>query len=110
MYKRISVVCVVCVGLLALPAFGEPREWSDDFSSAATYDSPSLVAPCYGGPSTKYTLLEALTGDIANERALSGNGRLAFTNRSTFNLLARPFLPGAERRWPDALRRLLGRR
>ena len=64
-----------------LSASGAPREWSDDFSAVITYDTTSLFAPCYAGPSTRYTIMEVLTGDISNDHAVSGGGNLRITSR-----------------------------
>jgi hypothetical protein len=84
MHRNIQGILVI--GLLAAPARGQPREWSDDFATAATYDSVSLYGPCRGGSPTKYTLFEALTGDVYNGRVVAGNGRFEFTCRSLFEL------------------------
>jgi hypothetical protein len=73
------------IGLIVVPAFGQPREWKDDFTTVTTYDSGSVYATCASptAPSTKYTLIEAFTGNPFNGRALSGGGKFIFTNRST---------------------------
>ena len=68
------IIVLVTAGLIACPAWAQPREWSDDFTTAATYDDVSLNAPCSGGPSTKYTLIEGLTADTFNDHAVSGGG------------------------------------
>jgi hypothetical protein len=81
--------------LLAVPAWGEPRQWIDDFKTAATYDSVSLYGPCNGGASTKYTMLEAYTGNIYNERSVSGDGSLRITSRSIENGLTGSRYSGA---------------
>jgi hypothetical protein len=71
----------LALGLSATTTMGEPRQWSDDFTLAATYNSDSLYASCLGSV-TKYTLLEPLRGDINNQRVWSGGGSLNFTCRS----------------------------
>jgi hypothetical protein len=75
--------CFLVVAFLVTPVLGQPREWADDFTAVRTYDSASLFAPCSGGPSTKYSIIEVFNGDIYNERALSGGGSFIFSNRTT---------------------------
>jgi len=79
MPRRVSVLLAA---LLVAPAWSQPRQWVDDFLTVTTYDSASLLAPCYGGPGTKYTVLEGFTGDIFNEHAVSGDGSLRLTSRA----------------------------
>lgn len=72
--RRELMTIVLGVGLLVCPAFGQPAPlvFTDAFTAAATYDSTSWLWPAYGGPRTKYTVLELLNGDISNEQAVSG--------------------------------------
>lgn len=83
--RRRLVLCLAVVvfhgALVVRMAWSQPRRWSDDFETRATYNSTSWLAPCYDGESTKYTVMEDVVGDIANARALSDGGKLIFTNR-----------------------------
>jgi hypothetical protein len=81
---RRSFLSLLAVGLVVPPLMGEPRQFTDDFTTVTTYDSNSLTAPCYvsGAPSTKYTVFEAIQGGYYNERMVSGGGKLLFSNRS----------------------------
>jgi hypothetical protein len=79
---RQLIITSVCVGGLFAVSLAQPRQWRDDFTTAATYDSDSLVATCAGpAPSTKYTMIEPTMGDIYNDRAVSGGGRLLISSR-----------------------------
>jgi hypothetical protein len=73
---------ILTIGIAAATAWGQPREWSDDFTVVATYDSRSLYGPCRGGGPTKYTLVEAMLGEIYTQRAWSGGGYFTFNTRS----------------------------
>ena len=79
---RSTLVFFLSISWFAASAFGQPREWSDDFTTAATYDDASRKAPCYGpAPSTKYTMVEVFTGETKNDRAVSGGGSLLVSSR-----------------------------
>ena len=59
-----NAILLVSAALIAVPAFGQPREWVDDFTASITYNSDTLLGPCYGATvSTKYTLLDRMQGD-----------------------------------------------
>jgi len=74
-------ICTFALVWITVPAFGQPLEWSDDFTTVTTYDIATLLAPCYGGSPTKYTLLDGWTADIFNQHAVSGGGSLVITGR-----------------------------
>jgi hypothetical protein len=88
MMLRISL-CLVVAGTVVAPIGAQPRQFSDDFTAVATYDSASLWAPCTGGPSTRYTMMELVNGETYTQRGLSGAGRFIFTNRSLAGLVGR---------------------
>jgi hypothetical protein len=85
MLRTYSAFFVATIALSA-PAWGQPRQWVDDFTTIATYNSDSDYGTCRGGSAPKYTVVEGLLGDIFNARILSGGGTLSFTNRSTIVL------------------------
>jgi hypothetical protein len=88
---RRSLLFLLAVGLVVPPLLGEPRQFTDDFTTATTYDSNSLYATCANpsAPSTKYTVFEATAGDPYNERQVSGGGKLRFSNRAVVSLMGR---------------------
>ena len=55
-----SLLCILAVGVLVCPTFGQPLTFSDALTTAATYDSNSYFVGIYGGPRTKYTCIEAV--------------------------------------------------
>jgi hypothetical protein len=93
MYTRLVAVVTVFWGVQAV-VLGQPKEFSDDFMTVATYNSDSWYATCIdpNAPSTKYTVMEGYTGTVYNERMVSGGGKLRFSNRSVTEVI-----PGAGR-------------